>query len=61
MNLAEAKEKYYPKYKYALVGVKSNKPHSLYVDRKTAEEERCDLWNCYGSALIVIDLLEAEK
>jgi hypothetical protein len=61
VNLAEAKEKYYPTYKYALVSVKSNKPHSLYVDRKTAEEERCDLWNCYGSVLIVIDLSEVEE
>ena len=35
MNLAEAKEKFYPEYKYALVDVKSNKPHSLYVDEKS--------------------------
>lgn len=61
MNLAEAKEKYYPTYKYALVNVKSNKPHSLYADRKTAEEERCDLWKCYGAVLIVVDLSEVEK
>lgn len=61
MNLAEAKEKFYPEYKYALVNVKSNKPHSLYVDRKTAEEERCDLWKCYGTVLIVIDLSEVEE
>lgn len=61
VNLAEAKEKFYPEYKYALVSVKSNKPHSLYVDRKTAEEERCDLWNFYGTALIVVDLSEVEK
>lgn len=60
MNLAEAKEKYYPKYKYALVGVKSNKPHSLYVDRKTAEEERCDLWKCYGAVLMIDDLVDIE-
>lgn len=58
MNLAEAKGKFYPEYKYALVSVKSNKPHSLYVDRKTSEGERCDLWKCYGSVLIVIDLSE---
>lgn len=61
MNLAEAKEKFYPEYKYALVRVKSNKPHSLYVDRKTAEEERCNLWKCCGTALIVVDLSEVEK
>lgn len=61
MNLAEAKEKYYPTYKYALVDAKSNKPHSLYVDRKTAEEERRDLWKCYSAVLIVIDLSEVEK
>lgn len=61
MNFAEAKEKYYPKYKYALVNAKSNKPHSLYTDRKTAEEERCDLWKCYGATLIVIDLSEVEE
>ena len=61
MNLAESKRKYYPTYKYALVSVKSNKPHSLYVDRKTAEEERCGLWNCYGSVLIVVDLSEMEE
>lgn len=58
MNLAEEKEKYYPTYKYALVNVKSKKLHSLYVDKKTAEEERCDLWNFYGTVLIVIDLSE---
>ena len=58
MNLAEAKEKYYPTYKYALVNVRSNKPHSLYVNRKTAEEERQDLWKCYGATLIVVDLSE---
>ena len=61
MNLAEAKGKCYPTYKYALVDVKSNKPHSLYADRKTAEEERCDLWECYGAVLIVVDLSEVEK
>lgn len=61
VNLAEAKEKYYPTYKYALVNAKSNKPHSLYADRKTAEEERCDLWKCYGAALIVVDLSEVEE
>lgn len=61
VNLAEAKEKYYPTYKYALVDAKSNKPHSLYVDRKTAEEERRDLWKCYSAVLIVIDLSEVEK
>lgn len=61
VNLAETKEKFYPEYKYALVDVKSKKPHSLYVDEKTAEEERCDLWNCYGSVLIVVDLSEVEK
>ena len=61
MNLVEAKKKYYPKYKYALVNVKSKKPHSLYADRKTAEEERRNLWKCYGATLIVIDLSEAEK
>lgn len=61
MNLAEAKKKYYPKYKYALVNAKSNRPHSLYVDRKAAEEERCDLWKCYGAVLIVIDLSGVEK
>lgn len=61
MNLAEAKEKYYPTYKYALVNVKSKKPHSLYVDRKTAEEERRDLWKCYGAVLIVVDLSKVEK
>ena len=58
MNLAEEKEKFYPEYKYELVSVKSNKPNSLYVDRKTAEGERCDLWKFYGSVLIVIDLSE---
>lgn len=58
MNLAEAKEKYYPTYKYALVNVRSNKPHSLYVNRKTAEEERQDLWKCCGATLIVVDLSE---
>ena len=61
VNLAEAKGKCYPTYKYALVDVKSKKPHSLYADRKTAEEERCDLWNCYGAVLIVVDLSEVEK
>jgi hypothetical protein len=61
VNLAGAKGKYYPTYKYALVDVKSKKPHSLYADRKTAEEERCDLWNCYGAVLIVIDLSEVEE
>ena len=61
MNLAEAKEKYYPTYKYALVNIKSNKPHSLYVDRKTAEEERRDLRKCYGAVLIVVDLSEVKK
>jgi hypothetical protein len=58
VNLAEAKEKYYPTYKCALVNVRSNKPHSLYVNRKTAEEERQDLWKCYGATLIVVDLSE---
>lgn len=61
MNLAEAKGKCYPTYKYALVDVKSKKPHSLYADRKTAEEERCDLWKCYCAVLIVVDLSEVEK
>ena len=61
VNLAEAKGKCYPTYKYALVDVKSKKPHSLYADRKTAEEERCDLWNCYGSVIIVVDLSEVEE
>lgn len=61
MNLAGAKEKYYPTYKYALVDVKSKKPHSIYVDRETAEEERNDLWKCYGAVLIVIDLSEVEE
>ena len=61
MNLAETKEKFYPEYKYALVDVKSKKPHSLYVDEKTAEEERCDLWKCYCAVLIVIDLSEVEE
>jgi hypothetical protein len=61
VNLAEAKSKYYPTYKYALVNVKSNKPHSLYADRKTAEEERRDLWEYYGAVLIVVDLSEVEK
>ena len=61
MNLAEANGKCYQTYKYALVDVKSKKPHSLYADRKTAEEERCDLWNCYGSVLIVVDLSEVEE
>lgn len=60
MNLAEAKENY-PKYKYALVNIKSKNPHSLYVDRKTAKEERRDLWKCYGAVLIVVDLSEVEK
>lgn len=61
MNLAEAKEKYYPTYKYALVNTKSNKPHSLYVDRKTVEEERRDLRKCHGAVLIVVDLSEVKK
>ena len=61
VNLAEAKGKCYPTYKYALVSVKSKKPHSLYADRKTAEEERCDLWKCYRAVLIVVDLSEVEK
>lgn len=61
MNLAEAKEKYYPEYKYALVNVKSKKPHSLYADRKTAEKERCDLWKCYCTVLIVVDLSKVEE
>lgn len=61
MTLAEAKKKYYPTYKYALVRADSCKPHSLYVDRKTAEEERNDLWKCYGAVLIVIDLSEVEE
>lgn len=61
MTLAEAKKKYYPTYKYALVSVNSRKPHSLYVDRETAEEERNDLWKCYGAVLIVIDLSEVEE
>ena len=58
MNLAEAKEKYYPTYKYALVNVRSNKPHSLYVDRKTAEDERCNLLKDYCAVMIVVDLSE---
>lgn len=61
MNLTEAKEKFYPEYKYALVRAGSHKPHSLYVDRETAEEERRDLWKCYGAVLIVIDLSEVEE
>ena len=61
VNLAEAKKKYYPTYKYALVSVNSHKLHSLYVDRETAEEERNDLWKCYGAVLIVIDLSEVEE
>lgn len=61
MTLAEAKKKYYPTYKYALVRADSCKLHSLYVDRKTAEEERNDLWKCYGAVLIVIDLSEVEE
>lgn len=61
VNLAEAKKKYYPTYKYALVSVNSHKPHSLYVDRETAEEERDDLWKYYGAVLIVIDLSEVEE
>lgn len=61
MTLAEAKKKYYPTYKYALVRADSCKPHSLYVDRKKAEEERNDLWKCYGAVLIVIDLSEVEE
>lgn len=61
MDLAEAKKKYYPTYKYALVRVNSRKPHSLYVDRRTAEEERDDLWKCYGDVLIIIDLSEVEE
>lgn len=61
MTLAEAKKKYYPTYKYALVRADSCKPHSLYVDRKTAEEERNDLWKCYVAVLIVIDLSEVEE
>ena len=57
----EAKEKFYPEYKYALVRAGSHKPHSLYVDRETDEEERRDLWKCYGAVLIVIDLSEVEE
>lgn len=51
----------YPTYKYALVDVRSKKPHSLYADRKAAEEERCDLRKCYGAVLIVVDLSEVEE
>lgn len=61
MNLTEAKEKLYPEYKYALIRAGSHKPHSLYVDREIAEEERRDLWKCYGAVLIVIDLSEVEE
>lgn len=40
MNLAEAKEKFYPEYKYALVNVKSNKPHKMVVyHTETGERE----------------------
>lgn len=50
VNLAEAKEKYYPTYKYALVNIKSKKPHSLYVDRKNSRRRKMRsvemLWCC---------------
>lgn len=40
---------------------KAKKQHSLYVDEKTAEEERCDLWKCYCAVLIVVDLSEVKE
>ena len=61
MTLAEAKKKYYPTYKYALVRADSYKPHSLYVDRETAEEKKYDLWKCYADVFIVINLSEVEE
>lgn len=45
-----------------------NKPKTIISSIKqkpdvieTVEEERCNLWKCYGAVLIVVDLSEVEK
>lgn len=49
MNLAEAKEKFYPEYKYALVDVKSNKPHSLMLIEKQPKKKDV----IYGNVMVL--------
>lgn len=61
MNLAEAKEKFYPEYKYALVSVKSQMTHSLFKDRKSAEEERNHLMFYYLQLTTIVDLSEVKE
>lgn len=60
MNLTEAKEKFYPEYKYAIAVANSSKPYVICVDRKTAEEELDDLRSYDSRLLIIVDLSEVE-
>ena len=60
MNLAEAKEKFYPAYKYALVMADSHKPYVLCIDRRAAEEELDDLRSYSSGTMVIVDLSEVE-
>lgn len=61
MNLAEAKEKFYPAYKYAIVRANSRKPYVICIDRKTAEEELDDLRSYADGVMTIVDLSEVEE
>lgn len=61
MNLAEAKEKFYPAYKYAIVRANSRKPYVICIDRKTAEEELDDLRAYADGVMTIVDLSEVEE
>lgn len=61
MNLAEAKEKFYPAYKYAIVRANSRKPYVICIDRKTAEEELDDLRLYADGVMTIVDLSEVEE
>lgn len=61
MNLAEAKEKFYPAYKYAIVRANSRKPYVICIDRKTAEKELDDLRLYADGVMTIVDLSEVEE
>ena len=61
MNLAEAKGKFYPAYKYAIVRANSRKPYVICIDRKTAEEELDDLRSYADEVMTIVDLSEVEE
>ena len=61
MNLAEAKERFYPAYKYAIAVANSSKPYVICIDRKTAEEELDDLSSYDSRVFIIVDLSEVEE